>query len=167
MYASTHWDADQRAVTIATDPFAPATTYSLIMNARDLAGHALGPGKVDTGWSFQVTADAVAPQVVLDVPNTSEEPGLTLSPVTLVFSEPMRPSSVNYDITPAVPGNLVWDATNRTAILVHAPFQVDQQYTVTVYAAKDVAGNTLAAVKEITFDIGMTLYGYWPFVARQ
>ena len=48
---------------------------------------------------------------------------------------------------------LVWDEDGRSVTLQHAPFAADVAYVVTVRAAKDRAGNALAAPVTATFTV--------------
>jgi hypothetical protein len=85
----------------------------------------------------------------------------------LTFSEAVRPDSVVYTIVPPVQGELRWVDDARTALFLHAGFQVGQTYTFTLATAKDLAGNNLPAPVSLSFVVQPTRYVQLPLVIQQ
>jgi hypothetical protein len=85
----------------------------------------------------------------------------------LTFSEAVRPDSVVYSIVPPVQGELRWIDDARTALFLHAGFQVGQTYTFTLAMAKDLAGNDLSAAAQLSFVVQLTKVVQLPLVIQQ
>ncbi|MCB9161805.1 MAG: Ig-like domain-containing protein [Caldilineaceae bacterium] len=154
----TAWDAAGRTVQLTPPSLAHGRTYTMTVAAQDGAGASLIAGPVSVPWRFTTSSDAIAPTVTLHAVTT---PLTATTPLRLDFSEPVRPGSVVVDMTPLPPPleegedalRLVWDEDGRSATLQHGPFAADVAYVVTVRAAKDRAGNALAAPVTATFTV--------------
>lgn len=130
-------------------------TATVTTAATDLAGNGLAANFV---WTFTtaVLPDTTRPTVSLAVPT----PGATAAPnntaITASFSEDMNPLTisgssftlVNTALGTAVPGNVSYSATSRTAIFTPstpATLALNTAFTATVTTvAADLAGNGLA-----------------------
>jgi hypothetical protein len=87
--------------------------------------------------------------------------------MTLHFSEPVRPESVVFAITPPVQGVLHWAIGGQSAKFWHDPLTVGATYTFTVVNALDLAGNALPSPVQQTFTIADTDFLYLPLVASE
>jgi hypothetical protein len=98
-----------------------------------------GAGASAQDSSASVMIDSTAPFVQSVIPSAGQTDVPTDSPFDITFSEPMQKSTVVVSFTPSVSNvQLAWDATNMTATVTHALFQVSTLYTLTVDAtAKD------------------------------
>src|SRR6185369_7309321 len=150
---------------------APLTVYTATITtaAKDLAGNALVTNFV---WSFTtgVTADVTAPIVTATVPvNTAT--GVAISgKLTAAFSEAMDPLTITttsftlkQGVTP-IAGTVSYVGVTATFTPAGdlAPLTV---YTATITtAAKDLAGNALAANFVWSFTTGATAAGLPPVV---
>lgn len=148
------WNADQTQVLLEHPDFVHDSSVEIALAGRDAQGYLLTPGARPLAWQFGVTADAAPPKVILD-----DGAGWPASPDApprrvIVFSEPVRRSSVAIDLTPdprhgtaqtepAVA--LAWEEQDRRAVLELPELAAGVVYTVTVRAAADRAGNRLAA----------------------
>lgn len=160
------WNADQTVVTFTHTLFVYGETYQLSLLGQDLRGNALGAGPAPNPWTLVATTDNVAPGAVITAPLTGLSAILTTQPLSLVFTEPVRPASVTYAITPDVGGALRWEMDGQRATFVHDRFAVGKTYTFTLLAATDRAGNKLEAPVQASFTVGETFYRYFPFTAK-
>jgi hypothetical protein len=153
--------------------FAPASllaantlyTATITTGAKDLAGNGLA---TDSTWSWTTGAapDNTAPTVILVSP-ADLAVGVNLNrTISATFSEPMDPATIT-NITFSlketlsgnnVPGTLVYDLILLSNIATFKPtanLTANTQYTATITtAAKDLAGNALAANKVWSFTTG-------------
>jgi hypothetical protein len=117
-----------------------------------------GAGDSAQDSSASVMIDSTAPFVQSVTPSEGQTDVPTDSPFDITFSEPMQTSTVVVSFTPSVSNvQLAWDATNTTATVTHALFQVSTQYTLTVDAtAKDdcTPGTEMGADNTTTFTTG-------------
>jgi hypothetical protein len=117
-----------------------------------------GAGDSAQDSSASVMIDSTAPFVQSVVPSEGQTNVPTDSQFVITFSEPMQKSTVVVSFTPSVSNvQLAWDATNTTATVTHALFQVSTQYTMTVGAtAKDACtpGNEMGAAHTTNFTTG-------------
>lgn len=125
-------------------------TGTVTTGAKDLAGNALA-----TNFTFSFTTGN-APDLVLPAANSTDPlvsaTGVALNKkVTVTFSEPMDPATINGNTftlkqgTTAVPGAVTYLGSTATFTPTN-PLEGGKEYTATVTTgAKDLAGNPLAA----------------------
>jgi hypothetical protein len=117
-----------------------------------------GAGDSAQDFSASVMIDSTAPSVQSVVPSEGQTDVPTDSDVVVTFSEPMQKPTVVISFTPSVLNvQLAWDATNTTATVTHALFQVSTLYTLTVDAtAKDdcTPGTEMGTANTTTFTTG-------------
>ncbi len=117
-----------------------------------------GAGDSAQDSSASVMIDSTAPFVQSVIPSEGQTDVPTDSQFVVTFSEPMQKPTVAISFTPSVSNvQLVWDATNTTATVTHALFQVSTLYTLTVDAtAKDdcTPGTEMGTANTTTFTTG-------------
>ena len=131
---------------------AAATVYtaSISTSARDLAGNTIASAY---SWSFTTAAapDVLRPTIISTDP-TNNATGVTLNKViTVTFSEPMNPTSINASSflvrvgAVTIPGTITYSGVVAT-FTPTSPLQASTNYVANITTAvRDVAGNTLAA----------------------
>lgn len=161
------WNADQTEVTFTHANFGHGKRYEFRLSGQDQQGNELGVGVAPNPWTVVVTTDQLAPSALITAP-TSVENGsiLTTQPLTLFFSEGVRPTSVTYAITPYLSGSLQWTADGQRADFVHERFVEGERYTFTLLTATDRVGNKLEMPQQASFTVGKTLYTQFPLIAR-
>jgi hypothetical protein len=169
------WNADQTQVLLEHANFVHNIRVQIALAGRDAQGNLLVPGSQPIAWTFSVTADTEPPTVILDVEHGGAAfPGALLRR-TLVFSEPVRRSSVALDLTPdprhgtaqtepAVA--LAWEDQDRRAVLELPDLAAGVVYTVTVRAAADRAGNRLAVPVSFPLAPGAVRVVFLPVVVK-
>ena len=155
--------------TATTGTFTPTTnleyskvyTVTVSNGAKDVAGNALA-----TNHTFSFTTIA-APDVTLPVVNSTDPLNNATSVartkvVSIVFSEPMNTTTINANTftlmagTTPITGAVVYSGTTATFTPANT-LSVNTTYTATITtAAKDVAGNALAANTVFSFTTGGT-----------
>ena len=135
--------------------------------SRDDAHPGSGGGDGGAGSDGSVTPDTSAPTILSSDPGSPAAAGAGVSPnaqITVMFSEPMAASSITSGTTFTVSLGGVAVAGTVTSVDDVATFTptlqllLDTTYTATVTtAAKDVAGNALAAPYTWTFKTDATL----------
>jgi hypothetical protein len=117
-----------------------------------------GAGDSAQDSSASVNIDSTPPHVQSVIPSEGLTNVPTDAQVVITFSEPMQKPTVVVSFTPTVLNvQLAWDATNTTATVAHAIFQVSTLYTVTVDAtAKDACtpGSEMGTANTTTFTTG-------------
>ncbi len=161
------WNDDHTRVSYRHQNFLPGRTYELTVQGSDTEGHLIGPGDAPNPWRFSTTSDGQPPTASVRIAGGSSGAALVRSPIALTFSEAVRPDSVVYTIVPPVQGELRWVDDARTALFLHAGFQVGQTYTFTLATAKDLAGNNLPAPVSLSFVVQPTRYVQLPLVIQQ
>jgi hypothetical protein len=148
-------------------------TATVTTGAKDLAGNALASNFV---WTFttsgDTTGDTTPPTVTLVNPGDATAGACLQKIVNATFSEAMDPTTINS--SPAgtlltftlkqtiagtnVPGVVAYDVPTRVATFKStSDLLASTSYTATITtAAKDLAGNALAANKVWTFTTGTT-----------
>lgn len=154
--------ATNTATFTPTGPLSNGTgyTFNVTTGAKDLAGNALASTFVATFTTAAVT-DTTAPTIVTRSPTNGQANVAINSNVTVTFSEPMDPATINsttISIAPtsgggAVPATVTYNAATNTATLdPTSDLANNTSYTLTVTTGvKDVAGNALAATSTSTF----------------
>jgi len=165
LWFASSWNADFTAVSYDHAAFKHGERYEVTIKGKDRSGHALAAGIVPSPWSFTVTSDNLPPSCSISVPggNVTDMPANTI--LYVAFSEPVRPASVVFSLTPHATGELRWDDDGRHATFVSARLQSNQQYTFEIIAAKDLAGNSLDAAVQQTFVTGSSFPHYLPLVS--
>jgi len=136
------------------------TTYTatITTGAKDVAGNSLAANRT---WTF-ITADNTPPTVTSVSPLNGATDVAVNTSVTVTFSEPMNPSTINTttvnvrnsNTNAPVPGVVTYNAASNSATFTPSgPLANGTAYTVTVTTgAMDVGGNALAS----TFTSGFT-----------
>ena len=145
-----------------TGPLANGTNYTVTVTTgvRDVGGNAL-PANFTSNFTTVLAADVIAPTVVSVVPSNGVSNVATNTQVTVTFSEPMNPTTINstnVQLTVTTGGAVVFAtvtynaATNAAVITPTSPLANGTAYTVRVTTGvRDVAGNPLAAQFTSTF----------------
>ncbi|WP_439677420.1 DUF4082 domain-containing protein [Embleya sp. MST-111070] len=106
--------------------------------------------------SFVPGADTTPPTATQTVPAANATGVATAAPLSVTFSEPVQPATVQWAVTrtggPAVPGAASYNGNTATFTPTSA-LAASTGYTVSVSGAKDAAGNT-AATKSWSFTTG-------------
>jgi hypothetical protein len=156
--AAISYNAATRVATLTPEASLPPATLcvaTITTAVQDTLGLALASNVV---WSFLTAPapDLTAPTVVMTVPAAGAAGVLNNTPVTAVFSEDMRETSinagsftlVNNSLGTVVPGTVSYSATGRTAVFTPAVpgmLAPSSSFTATITTgAADLAGNTLA-----------------------
>ena len=161
------WSAGDTVVTYAHPDFARGQTLTFTVDGRDPQGNPLGVALVPSTWSFTVTEDDTPPYGTIGVEGGALADVPLSAAVIITFTEPMRTSSVVYTSVPPVAGSLSWTADGDVARFAHARFDPVTQYTFTVAAAKDVAGNSLADPLVLSFTTQEAYFVYLPLVVKE
>jgi len=145
-----------------TGPLANGTNYTVTVTTgvRDVGGNAL-PANFTSNFTTVLAADVIAPTVVSVVPSNGVSNVATNTQVTVTFSEPMNPTTINstnvqLTVTTGgavVPATVTYNAaTNAAVITPTSQLANGTSYTVRVTTGvRDVAGNPLAAQFTSTF----------------
>jgi len=160
--ATISWSADQTTFfVVPTTPLAVGRNYYLASNGlTDLDGN------LQTGFSVYFTTAFVANTNPPAVINTSPENTLTAvptnSPVEILFTEPIQPTSISR-ITLTTGGNPVAlsptlsDANQLLTLIPVQPLLApNASYTLTITGVKDTAGNVMTSTVTNTFTTGPT-----------
>jgi hypothetical protein len=153
--------AGSTATFTPTANLAPSTQFTATITnaAKDLSGNALGAGAVPDPWSFTtgVGPDTTPPAITLTSPANADINVLLNKAVNATFSKAMDPVTITAPGTftlavagvggAAVAGNVTYDSVSHIATFTPAAnLTASTQYTTTITnAAKDLAGNALAA----------------------
>ena len=157
--ATVAYDTATRVATLTPEVALPAATTCvarLSTAVKDTLGLALASNFI---WSFVTgpAPDLTPPTVVMMMPAAGAIGVPSNTQVTAVFSEDMRPASINNQsftlvnttLGTAVPGSVSYSATGRTAIFTPAApatLAPNTAFTATITpAATDLAGNALVA----------------------
>jgi methionine-rich copper-binding protein CopC len=159
--ATVSYNTATRVATLTpTGPLSNATNYTVNVTTgvKDVSGNALA-AQFNSTFTTAAAPDNIAPTIVSRTPAN----GATSIPidanVTVTFSEPMDPATINtttITLTPTAGGSAVAATvtyTGNTATLnPTADLLNNTSYTITVTTGvKDVAGNQLAAQSTSTF----------------
>src|SRR6266542_3227026 len=159
--------ATNTATFTPTGPLLPSTTYTarITTGAKDLAGNAL---TAQVEWTFITGTgpDTTPPTVVSTSPAAGSTTSATGGPITMTFSEPMDPTTINATTvtlrvtatSALVTGTVSYTAaTNTASFTPSAPLVNNTQYTATVTTgAKDLAGNALTSNFSFSFTVDTT-----------
>jgi hypothetical protein len=141
---------------------AVSTGYTLTVSTgvKDAAGNALA-SPLSSTFTTVPPADTTPPTVVSTSPANSAVGVLVRSAITVTFSEPMNPATLNTAslivkevlTNLVVAGTVTYDTGSNTATFTPNPsYSFDVKHTITVTtAASDLAGNGLAASFSSTF----------------
>ena len=144
--AYTSWSATQIVATIASSTPTGAGKLVVVTNSNLAASR-----------DFTVlTDDTDPPTITSTIPND----GATGVPITqnisITFSEAMDTSSIAFTCSPSDPGGWspAWTNGDQTVTYAHSDFNPNIDYTITVTAAKDLAGNDLTGDNDFGFSTG-------------
>ena len=160
------WNADFTAVSWSHSGFQHGRSYEIRVNGKDRGGNNLGPGIAPNPWRFTTTTDDIPPDGSVMVLGGRPTSTLTTALLEVAFSEPVRPGSVTFSISPYVGGSLSLRDDNHSGVYMHERFQSGETYTFTVLTAMDIAGNSLRQPFSLTFTVGPTFYTYMPRIYR-
>jgi Bacterial Ig-like domain len=156
------WNAVGTSVRFDNTNFAPGTTYTLTLNAKDTSGNALT--MISLSFTTSSEADSIPPKLLSSIP---ADGATDLDPrnvsLKLVFSETMDVTSFGLTLTPpnafpeasagTAPFNVTWSEADTVATL-----RLEQEllkestlFVVTLTGAKDKAGNPLSGDHDIAF----------------
>jgi hypothetical protein len=141
---------------------AASTVYTgtITTGARDIAGNALAATYT---WSFTTTMalDTTAPTVLTFTPGRDATNVSVNAPISVAFSEPVDPATVNGTTFVVTQGNTVVAGMlspvgSAVVFTPSSPLDPSTIYTVTITTgAKDIAGNPLAAPTTWSFTTGL------------
>jgi hypothetical protein len=121
-------------------------------DCADLAGNEMGS---DHNISFRTTAepDNIPPWIVSTSPVNGAQDVSPTASIVILFSEPMDHHATENAIVMAPEPDqwdFLWESTTLT--IIHAPFPMDAEVTVTITtAARDLAGNFLSDTETVIF----------------
>ncbi len=148
------WNAAGTSVTcMPAGGLAASTTYSLTLavTAQDLTGVPLG-AMFTSSFTTGSNADVTKPTVASSLPAAGAVGQSAATSLQLTFSEPMNPLSVEGALTATTPAAVVFNpgvwSADKTQVTFTPKTAPAQSTTVTwrlTTAAKDLAGNALAA----------------------
>ena len=161
--ATVTYDAATRVATLTpTGPLSNLTNYTVNVTTavKDASGNALA-SQFNSSFTTAAAADNTAPTIVSRNPSNGATSQAINTNVTVTFSEPMDPATINtttISLAPTSGGSAVaatvsYDAATNTATLnPTADLAYNTSYTLTVTTGvKDVAGNALAAQSTSSF----------------
>lgn len=144
-----------------SSPLAQNTTYTLTVTTgvRDLAGNALASNFTVTFTTVAPAGDNIAPTIVSFSPANREKSAPASSPVTVVFSEPLNPATVNSSTFKLIGAlgemstSVTYDAGNNSVSFAPTGgLLANNCYLVNVTTGvKDAAGNSLASDLNTSF----------------
>lgn len=106
-------------------------------------------------WTTPLVGDIFSPMVTSTTPANASTNVSVSAPLTIEFSEPMNPYSVELAISPFPVNTTIqynWDASNSTLSLDFSrDLSPNTEYTVTITSARDVAGNNMTANYSFSF----------------
>lgn len=158
------WSGSHTEVSYTHHNFLPGRTYELTIRGRDNTGNPIGPGDAPNPWRFTTIADGAPPTATVQALGGTGQGPLALSPLQLTFSEPVRQNSMIYTLAPQVAGAWRWSDDTRSALFLHAGFEIGQTYTFTLLAVQDLAGNRLPQPIEFSFVVQPTKFVQMPLV---
>jgi large repetitive protein len=167
--ATISWSADQTTVFIApTTTLAAGTQYYLFsFNLTDLSGNP--QSGFDVSFTTSFSANTNPPTVINTSPENADTQIPTNSPVEVLFSEPIQPTSVG-QVTLTKGGNPVavtasFGNGNQLLILTPTvPLVANTSYTLTIAGVKGTAGNQMTSTVTNTFTTGPTFNFQTPTV---
>gem|GEM_PF-1467176 len=160
---SVSWDLLSQVATLNhSGLFTPGGTYTLTANAATAmtGGTLITP----TNLIFTVTSDGLAPGGAATIAGAPANV-LPATPIVVTFTEAVRTTSVTYTLLPNVTLVPAWSGGGMVLTLTPAGgYSGAQAYVFAVTAAKDLAGNSLAAPFGVSFNMRQALY--IPLVTR-
>jgi hypothetical protein len=131
---------DVGSVTQYTTPPLADGLYTWTVAAYDAVGNV---SAYASPWSC--TVDTVSPIVIYVTPPDGVV-GVTVdASVGIAFSRPINAGTLIYTVSPDPDGwSTLWDVSGTVVTLSHNPFDYQRTYTVTIIAAEDLLGNSLA-----------------------
>ena len=155
------WSADQTTIFIVpTSPLNVGGSYSMCSYyMTDLSGNPQTNFCVSFTTAF--TTNTNPPTVVNTSPENNETLVPTNSPIEVLFSEPVQPTSVGQitlktgSTTVAVTPSFV-DANQLLVLTPSLPLSASATYTLTITGVKDTAGNQMTTPVVNTFTVGPT-----------
>lgn len=156
------WNGEATRVDFTpTAPLAATTVYTLAITGDDLAGNALAP--VSFSFTTGTPPDTTPPTVGDTVPANGDTGVSNNTMISITFSEPMQQTATEGAISlvagstlPNCNGRWLWNGARTMASCQPDPvlaFSTNHTVTISV-AAKDDAGNALAAPVSFSFTIG-------------
>ncbi len=135
------WSPDGRTFTVrAAQPFSPKTTYSMMVQATDLAGNALAGAST---FRFTTKEPATAPAIVSTSPADGASRVPARAPIAVTFSKAMDPATVVLAVDGTRAGSLAWSANGTVATIAPGAFPPDRPVEVEV-SGKDLEGIAIA-----------------------
>jgi VCBS repeat-containing protein len=190
-FGSFSWDAAQNTLGFAITPGSGANGLEAMVPVRSAGGvltnlsrngtpvaytvevikgvaYAFFPGTAGT-YAAQYGSDSTPPTVTARTPAPGSTGAAMTTAITATFSESVNPSTVSVVVTsPAgsVSGSTSYNPATNTVTFTPGTLNPTTTYTVTVSAAKDHAGNTMAADSwSFTTNSGVTNATIWPSTA--
>jgi hypothetical protein len=128
-------DFDQTLAVFHSMPFEDCEFSEVRVRATNKTGAPLVAGHVPNPWRFK--AKCAPPYIVNTTPLDNALAVSIGDPITIVFSEPVVRSTLDFNLTPWVPLSAFWQ-NDRTVRLTHTqPFLVCKRYFAQVYNVKD------------------------------
>jgi hypothetical protein len=147
------WSGDSIVTCNWASP-APSTRFRATLSgaATDKSGNPIlfSPSPSPYAWEFVTQPGGAAPDSTPPIVLSATASGQSVNPpatIHIVFSESMRPGTVQLSTEPEVSGALVWSDTSNTScdFIPDGPWPYGQQVNFTVSSgAQDLSGNTMA-----------------------
>jgi len=111
-------------------------------------------GNLEGSINFTANAPDTQPPTMTILPVNGATNVSMTQEVVVTFSEQMNTSSVNYTLSPDPGGkNAVWSNGDKVLTISHNSFTAGANYTFTVTAAKDLAGNSFTGNNSSSFNV--------------
>jgi len=150
--------------------FKHGMTYTFTLRAEDKNQQPLAGSLNPTTWQVVISTDARGPVPEIFVRGDDQNNASAWSAVRVEFNEPVRPESVRCGLSPE-PVNfactLVWEADGKKARLVHDRLTVGQSYTFFMDRAKDITGNDMRDIHQLSFTVGPFHNILLPYIASE
>ncbi len=146
------WNDDVNEVTISHSGFEANTWYAVELECVDEYGRTVIPKEgLEHPFTFQ-TRDHIAPFIVEVYPRDGAEQFLTQAPLTVIFSEPVDPSTLQVDLTEGpVLYDMVWNEEKTIVYIYYEGMEPGTVYEFCVENVKDEYGNGLLESVTISF----------------
>ena len=131
------WSGGDTVLTLShAANFTQCMMHTVNITGKDLAGLALIPGAVANPFDFHTHCRE--PYIVSTSPSHLATNVATTANITVLFSEPMVPNTVNWTLVPNVALSKSWSNLDQTLTLSHTtPFTICQTYTANITSGKD------------------------------
>lgn len=138
------WSNENRTLTLTHGTnFDPCSRYDVTVTGSDRTGNALVSGFVPNPFHFWTQCPA--PSIDKTTPANGAQRVRTDGTIVIEFSEPMQPSTVQFQITPGLVNSPTWNSPTNDVLTITPSqgFAETTTYTIQVLAGQDLDGNDL------------------------